>query len=952
MSNTNKLFAIASAAIATIFLSTSVHAERVTIGNIEGNFNATVTSGLTVRAAKRKCEDLPGFIRGANTLGSLLNGGNVVALGMQTGNGGCSRTATDSFGNTSTGTYNFLSENGDDANLNYDNGEIVDATSTLSGEFMGSSNDVDFNLSFITSYNPINDLNAPSFKPFTNKARDEIETKFAINNAYISGSADISEDNYVDWSIGRYVDSQGATLFLPIGNNVRNAIDLSVLRAPGASIKDALLPQAMIGMNTNIQDVSVGFTYQVEQREVILDPAGSFYGSELVGTGETGLLKTSNDMEAMMTPASGLFYGDTRYVLSECDQTGTAFNAVGQAAAQTFGALATTLASVGCSGTADLRVHGVNDMETLVNNYFVTNVAGSLGVQQAAGAGILGSSLAAIANGVADGTLAVFSAGVTTDDGGLMTANSGNGRGFAQGDFLTGLATLAANARDVTTRRASLHLRKAPDANARDDGQFGLQFSGYEDSMMGGMDWGIYFNRYHSNSPYVRILPITGLNSIDMWTTMQGAGFDAQLPGSDSANNWGVAIANEFAHGSATLCNLVAGGLNPADTTSMYAASYDADGFNDPEKCRRIYLAARDLADAADNGAVDGSAGTDFSTVMAATASDVLATLFPADNALYQVYYPEDIDVFGASLNGVVGNGIALGLELAYRPDFPLQFNASDQVNNLFDTTGAAQLQTFATMKQASAGAAGQAAIAAYSNYLSSYEWSNITNCDISSTTGTASTVAGYSECAGHTEMDVWTLDVNTISSFAPSHEFPSAFKADGASLIFEVGAVFVPDMTEDRGIISSGQHSFGAGGSTCNPGFGQSNGLGGTIGTDLAAFSSNQNAILGNGLCGNDAGASELAATYRIRSSVNYNNVNNTPWSISPSFGLDHDFMGNAPSSIGGFTEDRMKLSLGVDFTNAEWKAGLNYTNQLGDRTVNGRTNLDTVSASVSYAF
>jgi len=45
----------------------------------------------------------------------------------------------------------------------------------------------------------------------------------------------------------------------------------------------------------------------------------------------------------------------------------------------------------------------------------------------------------------------------------------------------------------------------------------------------------------------------------------------------------------------------------------------------------------------------------------------------------YSTVYPEDIRLFGVSLSGVVG-GMAVFRELSYRPNQPLNYNASDVV--------------------------------------------------------------------------------------------------------------------------------------------------------------------------------------------------------------------------------------------------------------------------------
>ena len=82
-------------------------------------------------------------------------------------------------------------------------------------------------------------------------------------------------------------------------------------------------------------------------------------------------------------------------------------------------------------------------------------------------------------------------------------------------------------------------------------------------------------------------------------------------------------------------------------------------------------------------------------------------------------------------------------------------------------------------------------------------------------------------------------------------------------------------------------------------------------------------------------------------------NNVANSPWSLSPTFVWSHDPQGYGPSSLGGFTEGRQSLSLGLTARKGDaLQANLSYVNQMGEDQDNTRNDMDFISASVSYAF
>jgi hypothetical protein len=98
--------------------------------------------------------------------------------------------------------------------------------------------------------------------------------------------------------------------------------------------------------------------------------------------------------------------------------------------------------------------------------------------------------------------------------------------------------------------------------------------------------------------------------------------------------------------------------------------------------------------------------------------------------------------------------------------------------------------------------------------------------------------------------------------------------------------------------------------------------------------------------------GADERAFSYRIVGSATYNNFANSPWSVSPNFAWSSDPSGYGPSSLGGFTEGRSSLSIGVSAQNDGVSASLSYVDQMGDDMDNLRNDEDFVSASVSYSF
>ena len=248
----------------------------------------------------------------------------------------------------------------------------------------------------------------------------------------------------------------------------------------------------------------------------------------------------------------------------------------------------------------------------------------------------------------------------------------------------------------------------------------------------------------------------------------------------------------------------------------------------------------------------------------------------------------------------------------------------------------------FSRSSFATATAAQQAAIAA-ANGVALNKWSSQPNCDISSATGKMSNeMSGYATCDGTAEFDAWTFDFNAARSFTPSDPIAANAGADGGFVLVEIGAVWIPDLDSKQGLVATNHQAFGHdvyGGGCLD-----------IAGTAKLAVQSN--ALFGDGYCEDSSVADELAMTSRFRAGLSYFNFYNSPWTFSPSIGIDYDFSGNGASSLGGYVEDEMSITLGSSFSNGGTSISLNYVAELGDYEDNTNSDRDYVSATVSHAF
>ena len=173
--------------------------------------------------------------------------------------------------------------------------------------FTGSNPDgVRLNLSGVAFANPVLDVNSVAFKSMTSDAKDHLENDFKLGNAFIS--APVSSN--LDITLGNYVQSQGVTALFPIGVNVVNPVSLPILRSPGAQLKDALLPQAMLGATAYLDGgVTMEAYVQLEQKPLELDASGTFFGSDLVGVGNsTGIISSAIFNEDTSLPIGQVYF--------------------------------------------------------------------------------------------------------------------------------------------------------------------------------------------------------------------------------------------------------------------------------------------------------------------------------------------------------------------------------------------------------------------------------------------------------------------------------------------------------------------------------------------------------------------------------------------------------------------------------------------------------------------
>ncbi len=991
-----KLF---GAIIFTITSFSVASAQEVNTESFSGTVNTTLTSGFTVRASDRDCRVNFGY----EYTSSVTAWGTITSQNGE----GCSGYRKDSYGNTSTEYINIAGSNpnSDDGNLNYDQGEVINATQKFYTEVIGDANGVGVNLSLTGSYNPVNDISTPHFKKLKANALDSQEQDLTLLNAYITTEFDTG-NNFIDATIGRSVLSWGEATFIPITANglVTGALDITKLRAPGSSIKEALLPVEQIVLSTNVDGVGMEAYYQLKSDMVEVDVAGSFFGSEVVGKGHTGLIAGGSfSFERKGTPCP---YRLTVAAGSTCtDAIVAAADVSGEHGSDTYLdaafdlAASNTLALALGQGFATAKSFG---SATLANNL---NAAGSAGLPT----GLTYANLT-----------------TATTAGSAFYQNTTAGLAAA-------LVAAASTAPRPMERVAGVQMFEASDGKfklADDGGQYGLKLSTYIDEM-GGLDLSFYFANYHSKVPYLRIKGQQGLFAGDLYGLYSSAAYVAEQNnfsalatfknGVGGATGYHAAYSGAFGTAlmrgiqevaySSSICGAVLGkalaaataaalGTNIGTqytTTVQERSAYmnsamsttitgEKSKAHDPLKCFNLATASQATTNAkhvAGGHAALGSAGAnsldggakDPHLALMGTAASILAAITPLNYAEYDFIFPEDNKILGASFSTVV-DGTVLQGELSYRPNFPLATPGGSQVNQIADASGATQVLNWTAFNSIDAIAttaaytgdttadglqlvlalgvignggayAGSGSTESYTEALRDFKRSSLPAIS------NATVLAGDYYSTPYIEYDVWSADIGTTTAFNASHPLTLGLGADSVVLLTELGVVHIPELDNANGYVARGGSSeSGDSPEKCKGAFGSSFTYTATkSATNIGA--GQVDGLFGNGgYCENDPGAGATSLSYRVVGSATYNNFNNSQWSVSPNFAWSHDPSGNGPSSLGGFVEGRMSLALGMNARKGAVTASLQYVNQLGDPEDNLSMDKDTLAASISYAF
>ena len=956
----SKLNTILSSIILLLGSLTFVQAAEINYPGFSGTMNTTITSGFSMRT-ERNCLG----VRGQKTLGAQDTGGAYAAYVaanhadnssvFMKDSEGCASRYTDGYGNTgltTSGSRDLISANADNGRTNYKSGDIFDVTQRLYTEINGTmDNGTSVNLSLVGTYNPLIDVAGnPEFAPFSSEQQDDLESEIRLLNAYVTSDIEAMDATL---TAGRFVTSWGESTFIPIGMNglTTNALNLSSLRVPGSSIKEALMPTEQITLAGYLDGGwSYEAYYQLGESHIEVDEEGQFFGSDVLD---------------QMLVFSGQYAGNSQERSQACN-----FYTTGPSA---FGAQ-----ELSC-GAAAVAVHNSAVGPTTEAQYMIqAGLKGLFGGDNATAlahkAGFLGYGAPAAWTGSA-GDLGGFAVA-----GGATAAMVGNV--YANWDTYD---------RKGGVKIAAIETYNGGHIFADGDDQYGLALRTYLDDVGTGVDLGFYVSQYDSKVPYLRFKGQGGLHAADLLGVFTLAAEANPLTGDlsqylvgdfqgtdnvtlDTAETAGVnalfAAILATAYGEAA-CNAyqkdeAADELYNSGEMGASAAGYTSEqtsnaltAYNYTAYNGKLYHDSSKCYTNAQSGAFNTA-----STQLAAAAL-LGAAVTPLNYMTHEFIYPENLQVIGMSANTNFGP-MTVQAEIAYRPDFPLATDGGDQGQQMSDAAGTSTLLASAVAQGAIGAGNGTAFTLQYQagtgNGTATLQDALTAIKDFKRSSlpviSSATVASGDYYSTPYIEYDTWTATVGTTSSFTASHPVTEGLGADSSVFLTELGIVHVDGIDDAaNGGLARGGFRDGVGGDKCG---GVTNG--GTYGpttfsgalsgvTHLA--SAQTDPLFGNGsYCESQNSIDATSMTYRLIGSASYNNVANTPWTFSPSLVWSHDFSGYGPVSMGGFVPGKQSLSLGASLSKGDVKASINYVNQMGDEKDNLAFDMDYVSASMSYAF
>ncbi|MBW8183977.1 DUF1302 domain-containing protein [Shewanella nanhaiensis] len=266
-------------------VTSSVNAISFNWGEVEGTFDTTLSAGASWRVEGRDWESHIGKVNHPRFDWSNYSAFNNTKY-----------TSTEIW--AQPGSY---SSNGDLSNLLYSQGDttavVFKGLHELSlkyknfGMFARGMYFFDQKANN-GSYGYTDPITGQEYDPCADSKASEVQCKdIRLLDAFVYGDFDFNDGaNPLTVRIGNQVVSWGESTLIPHGIGVINPVDLNILNAPGAELKEAFRPQGMIWASLGLTDeMSVEAFYQYDWEPVWVPTPGSYFSTnDFAGYGGYG----------------------------------------------------------------------------------------------------------------------------------------------------------------------------------------------------------------------------------------------------------------------------------------------------------------------------------------------------------------------------------------------------------------------------------------------------------------------------------------------------------------------------------------------------------------------------------------------------------------------------------------------------------------------------------------
>ena len=175
------------------------------------------------------------------------------------------------------------SVNGDDGNLNFDEGSLVSnslkATVDIDFATQAGQHDFGFFVRGSAFYDFALENDCCERTELTQEALDWAGSRAELLDAYAWWQFPLGKGRG-ELRLGRQVLNWGESTFIPGGIGITNPVDVSALRVPGAELREAYRPVGLVWGSADISSqLSLEAYYQFEWEETVIDPPGTYFST-------------------------------------------------------------------------------------------------------------------------------------------------------------------------------------------------------------------------------------------------------------------------------------------------------------------------------------------------------------------------------------------------------------------------------------------------------------------------------------------------------------------------------------------------------------------------------------------------------------------------------------------------------------------------------------------------